>query len=106
MSNPTKGSRLPRPPGSAPVAVIVDGEPVQAYPGETVATVLLATGRQTFRHTDHLHVPRGLFCGMGVCFDCLVTIDGLRDQRACMTPARPGMRVQLDPQDYTIHVVD
>ena len=46
-------SRLPRPTGSPMVTVTVDGDPVQAYPGETVATVLLAAGRQTFRHTDH-----------------------------------------------------
>jgi predicted molibdopterin-dependent oxidoreductase YjgC len=76
------------------VGVTVDGEPVQAYPGETVATVLLAMGRQTFRHTDHLHAPRGLFCGMGVCFDCLVTIDGQANVRACMTPVQAGMVVE------------
>jgi D-hydroxyproline dehydrogenase subunit gamma len=94
MSDPTKSSRLPRPPGSATVAVIVDGETEVAYPGETVATVLLAMGRQTFRHTDQLHAPRGLFCGMGVCFDCLVTIDGQANVRACMTPVRAGMTIE------------
>jgi len=87
-------SRLPRPSGSATLAVIVDGEPVPAYPGETVATVLLALGRPTFRHTDHLHAPHGLFCGMGVCFDCLVTVDGQANVRACMTPVQAGMVVE------------
>ena len=87
-------SRLPRPTGSPMVTVTVDGDPVQAYPGETVATVLLAAGRQTFRHTDHLHARRGLFCGMGVCFDCLVTIDGQPNVRACMTPVYAGMMVE------------
>jgi len=87
-------SRLSRPTGSATVVVSVDGAPVQAYPGETVATVLLATDRQTFRHTDHLHTPRGLFCGMGVCFDCLVTIDGQPNVRACMTPVQSGMVIE------------
>ena len=87
-------SRLPRPSGSATLAVIVDGEPVPAYPGETVATVLLALGRPTFRHTDHLHAPRGLFCGMGVCFDCLVTVDGQPNVRACVTPVHAGMVVE------------
>jgi predicted molibdopterin-dependent oxidoreductase YjgC len=76
------------------VEVTVDGDPVQACPGETVATVLLAEGRQTFRHTDHLHAPRGLFCGMGVCFDCLVTVDGQANVRACMTSVRAGMIIQ------------
>jgi predicted molibdopterin-dependent oxidoreductase YjgC len=83
----------------------VDGQPVPARPGETVAAALLAAGRRIFRHTAS-GAPRGLFCGMGVCFDCLVTIDGLRDQRACMTLARPGMLVQLDPQEFAAHVVD
>jgi predicted molibdopterin-dependent oxidoreductase YjgC len=87
-------SRLPRPTGSPMVTVTVDGDPVQAYPGETVATVLLAAGRQTFRHTDQLHAPRGLFCGMGVCFDCLVTVDGQPNVRACVTPVHAGMVVE------------
>ena len=68
----------------------VDGESVAAYAGETVATVLLALGRRTFRHTEH-GAPRGLFCGMGVCFDCLVTVDGVENVRACLTPVADGM---------------
>ena len=87
-------SRLPRPTGSPMLTVSVDGEPAEAYPGETVATLLLALGRQTFRHTVHLHAPRGLFCGMGVCFDCLVTVDGQANVRACMTPVRAGMTIE------------
>jgi predicted molibdopterin-dependent oxidoreductase YjgC len=91
MNSVMRSSRLPRPNGTTTVAVIVDGESVQACPGETVATLLLAIGRRTFRHTDQLHAPRGLFCGMGVCFDCLVTIDGQANVRACMTTVQPGM---------------
>ncbi len=74
-------------------AIDVDGEAILARPGQTLAAVLLAAGRQTFRYTRS-GKPRGIFCGMGVCFDCLLTVDGLDDQRACMTPARPGMQVQ------------
>ncbi len=73
-----------------PLTIEVDGEPVQAYAGESVATVLLALGLRTFRHTEH-GAPRGLFCGMGVCFDCLVTVDGVENVRACMTPVAEGM---------------
>jgi len=87
-------SRLPRPAGSAVLAITVDGEPVQAYPGETVATTLLALGRRTLRHTDRLHAPRGVFCGMGVCFDCLVTVDVQPNVRACMTTVRRGMVIE------------
>ncbi len=88
-----KSLRLSRPDSVAPLTVTVDGEAVLAYPGETVATALLAAGRRTFRHTDHA-APRGLFCGMGVCFDCLVTVDGQPDVRACMTTVQPGMVVE------------
>lgn len=76
------------------LTIKVDGEPVPAFAGESVATVLLALGRQTFRHTDRNHAPRGLFCGMGVCFDCLVTIDGIENVRACMTPVEEGMVIE------------
>jgi predicted molibdopterin-dependent oxidoreductase YjgC len=74
-----------------PLTVEVDGELVPAFAGESVATVLLALGRRTFRHTDRNHAPRGLYCGMGVCFDCLVTIDGIENVRACMTAVQEGM---------------
>jgi len=94
MPEVVKRNRLPRRAGSSPVDVTVDGKKVQAYLGETVATVLLAMGRLTFRHTERGHSPRGVFCGMGVCFDCLVTIDGQPNVRACMTPVQPGMVVE------------
>jgi len=94
MSSVLKRERLGRMGGAKTVAVTVDGQAVQAYLGETVATVLLAAGRQTFRHTDRLRAPRGLFCGMGVCFDCLVTVDGQPNVRACMTLVQPGMVVE------------
>jgi predicted molibdopterin-dependent oxidoreductase YjgC len=73
-----------------PLTVLVDGESVTAFAGESVATVLLALGRHDFRHTGQ-GAPRGLFCGMGVCFDCLVTVDGVENVRACVTPVVEGM---------------
>jgi predicted molibdopterin-dependent oxidoreductase YjgC len=73
-----------------PLSVIVDGELVPAFAGESVATVLLALGRRAFRHTER-GAPRGLFCGMGACFDCLVTVDGIENVRACLTPVAEGM---------------
>lgn len=72
----------------------VDGQTVPARPGQTIAAVLIASGRRVFRRTVG-GAPRGIFCCMGVCFDCLVTVDGVPEQRACMTPARPGMEVSL-----------
>ena len=71
----------------------VDGRLVPAESGQTIAAALIGAGIAVFGHTA-TGAPRGIFCGMGVCFDCLVTVDSLADQRACMTPARRGMRVQ------------
>lgn len=65
-----------------------------AYPGETIATVLIATGHRLIRHTSITGEPRGLNCGMGICFDCLVTVNGRPDLRACITPTHPGDRIE------------
>lgn len=74
------------------ITITVDGEPLQAYAGETIAGALLATGRKAWRRTLH-GLPRGLFCGIGLCFDCLVTVNGTPNVRACLTPVAPGMVV-------------
>jgi len=74
------------------VEIVVEGRPVEAYEGETVATVLLAEGYVATRTTVSGE-PRGVFCGMGVCFDCLVVVDGVPNTRACMTWVREGMQV-------------
>lgn len=70
----------------------VDGQAVPAKAGQTVAAVMIGAGMMVFHHAPSGE-PRGLFCGMGVCFDCLVTVNDLADQRACVTLAQPGMRV-------------
>jgi len=66
-----------------------------AYEGETIAAVLLATGRRGFRRTRGRGALRGLFCGIGVCFDCLVHVEDRGTVRSCLTPVRPGMQVHL-----------
>lgn len=70
-----------------------DDVEVRSYPGESVAGALMAAGISVLRHTGKGERPRGQFCGMGVCFDCLVEVDGAPDVRACMTLAEPGLRV-------------
>ena len=69
--------------------IIIDGQAALAYPGETLATVMLANGLRVFRHTSIKKQPRGLYCGMGICFDCLVTLNGRPNVRACQTLAQP-----------------
>ncbi len=77
-----------------PFQISVNGDPVKAYPGETIAAVLLAQGWQMFRHTALSGEPRGPFCGMGLCFDCLVTVNGEPNVRACVTYAQPGDKIE------------
>jgi sarcosine oxidase subunit alpha len=76
-----------------PLTVQLDGQAVTAYRGETVAAVLLAEGQRIFRRTPKSGRPRGLFCGIGLCFDCLVTVNGVANVRACLTPVSEGMRI-------------
>jgi predicted molibdopterin-dependent oxidoreductase YjgC len=71
-----------------------DGEPITAFRGESVAAALLAAGHRVLRVTSHQGSPRGIFCGMGVCYDCLMVIDGEPGRRACVTLAEPGMQVE------------
>lgn len=73
-----------------PFTILVNGQVVDAYPGETLATVMMAAGWRMFRHTPLSGEPRGVFCGMGVCFDCMVTVNGRENVRACKTFAQPG----------------
>lgn len=77
----------------APVIITVDGSEVEAYPGESVAAALLAAGFRSFR-SGAASDPRGPVCNMGVCFECVVTVDGMTNVRSCMTPIRPGMKVE------------
>ena len=74
-------------------SILVDGRPIMAYAGESVAAAMLASGVRFTRWTARTSEPRGYFCGMGVCQDCLVTVDGAPNVRACMTPVRDGLRV-------------
>ena len=72
----------------------IDGMPLTARPGQTVGAVLTEAGITAWRITRKGGRPRGLFCGIGVCFDCLITADGVPNQRACLTPARDGMALE------------
>lgn len=75
-------------------AIDFDGRPVAFRPGWTVGAALTAAGVRSWRTTRREGRPRGLFCGIGVCFDCLVEVDGQTSVRACLTPATEGMRVR------------
>ena len=67
-----------------------DDAEIPFRPGQTVAAALVAAGRTSWRTTRGSGRPRGLFCGIGVCFDCIVTVNGERDVRACQRRAADG----------------
>ena len=71
-----------------------DGESINAITGQSVAAALLAANQRALRKTRFNNNDRGVFCGIGVCFDCLVVINGITNQRACLIEAKPGMKVQ------------
>ncbi|MEV7437745.1 (2Fe-2S)-binding protein [Streptomyces griseoviridis] len=71
-------------------AVTFDGREIRALPGQTVAAALWAAGVTSWRTTRDQGRPRGVFCGIGVCFDCLVTVNDRPNQRACLLPVEPG----------------
>jgi sarcosine oxidase subunit alpha len=72
----------------------VDGEPVVAYEGETVAAALMAAGIRTTNKTAKRDEPRGICCGIGLCYGCTMVIDGVPNTRTCQTLAKPGMRLE------------
>jgi predicted molibdopterin-dependent oxidoreductase YjgC len=69
--------------------ITVDGAALTGVTGQTIAGVMLAAGRRSWRRTAS-GAPRGVFCGIGVCFDCLVTVNGVPDVRACRRRAQNG----------------
>jgi D-hydroxyproline dehydrogenase subunit gamma len=87
--------RLPALERGAPVTITVNGRPLDAYEGESIAAALMAAGRRAFRRTPLDQAPRGFFCGMGICFDCLVTVDGMANVRSCLAEVRAGCVVEV-----------
>jgi predicted molibdopterin-dependent oxidoreductase YjgC len=86
-------ARLPDDTAST-VTIFVDGTKVTARAGDSVAAALLAAGLRAFRSTAVSGAPRGPFCMMGACFDCMVTVDGQRNVQACLVRVADGMKVE------------
>lgn len=77
-----------------PVRFTFNDQTVQAQPGDTVAAALLAAGHTVCRSTPVSGAARAPYCMMGVCFECLVVIDGVGNRQGCLTPVQEGMQVQ------------
>jgi D-hydroxyproline dehydrogenase subunit gamma len=88
------------------IQILVDGDAVTAFDGESVAAAVLAAGERKLRVTPRRGDPRGMYCGIGMCFDCVMSINGRRI-RACLTPVEDGMQVATlngyseSPDDYS-----
>lgn len=76
------------------VNVSFDGRPLVAVSGQNIGAALVSNGITAWRSTRKNARPRGLFCGIGVCFDCLVTVDGEANQRACLVEVQEGMEIE------------
>ena len=76
------------------VAFTYDGQTLYGYEGEPVAAALKAAGVMVHRYTKRQHKPRGIFCAIGRCTDCVMVIDGKPNVRTCVTPLREGMDVR------------
>ena len=82
--------------GAGPsVRITVDGSPLDVPAGTSLAAALLAAGVGRTRTTPVSGAPRAPYCMMGVCFDCLVTIDGVGNRQGCLVPVREGMRIDI-----------
>ena len=78
------------------ITVTLNTTPVETEAGQSVGAVLMGQGIKAWRTTRHDGKPRGLFCGIGACYDCLITIDGEPNQRACMVQACESMNIEGD----------
>jgi predicted molibdopterin-dependent oxidoreductase YjgC len=75
------------------ITLHVDGKKITAYEGEMIATALVAAGYKAFRYTSKSGEPRGIFCAIGRCTDCVMEVNGRPNVRTCVTPVEEGMRV-------------
>jgi predicted molibdopterin-dependent oxidoreductase YjgC len=76
------------------VTVIIEGKQYAAIRGEMIAATLMANGIVLHRYTAVKHEPRGIFCGIGQCTDCVMTVNGVPNVRTCITPVEDGMVIE------------
>ncbi len=94
-SKPASGIRIDSLERGRKIVFSVNGQSTTAHVGETIHAALIAAGYCQFRKSK-THQPRGVFCGMGVCYECLVTVNNGPTQRACVTVVEEGMEVEID----------
>ena len=76
------------------VVFYYNGREMEGYEGEPIAAALMAAGVTVHRYTAKLKQPRGVYCAIGRCTDCVMVVDGVPNVRTCITPLREGMKVE------------
>ncbi len=84
--------------GKEKITIFFEGEPIEAETGDMVAVALMNAGIRDFRYTRKNHEPRGVFCAIGRCTDCMMTVNGRPNIRTCITPVEDGMFVEKGRQ--------
>ncbi|MCC6146287.1 MAG: (2Fe-2S)-binding protein [Anaerolineaceae bacterium] len=91
-------SELPAVQRGKAIEVQVNGRRAQAFEGELISTVLQAEGISVFGRKHQTGRPSGIYCGMGVCYECLVTVNGAGNIRACQTLVADKMKIETEAQ--------
>lgn len=76
------------------VTFFYNGQELEGYEGEPIAAALLAAGIRIHRYTAKMHQPRGIYCAIGRCTDCVMVVNGEPNVRTCITPLEEGMKVE------------
>ena len=86
------------------VKLKIEGKEIRAYHGDTVAAAMLLAGFAHTRITPEKGKQRGPYCMMGLCFDCIVEINGIPNQRACQVLVQEGMRVNIQEKEGGLNI--
>lgn len=76
------------------IKIFFNGKELEAYEGDMIASALIANGIKVFRFTKNDKKPRGIYCGIGRCTDCVMVVNGIINVRTCVTKVEDGMRIE------------
>jgi hypothetical protein len=79
---------------SSDISFFFNGEKFAGTQGQSIAAALIAAGQRELRRTRFGEEPRSIFCCIGICFDCVVTVNGVANQRACLIEISDEMKVE------------
>lgn len=88
------------------ITFFMDGKMIEGYAGEPIAVALKASGVMIHRYTQKAHEPRGIFCSIGRCTDCVMIVNGVPNIRTCITPLVAGMRIQTQDGVTALEVTE